>query len=383
MPLILILRFLFGLLSLAILGLAAYLLWRWYDGTLLRDSVGLVYRVREDWLLWVGLGALVWSSAGGMLLRPMLARPDKRVLKPTKADGQTITSPSGSSLYLETHGDPRAPCIVLTHGWGLDSSIWSYAIEDLAKSFHVMAWDLPGLGRSNGKVDLETFAEDLRTVAAQSPTQPVVLVGHSIGGMTIQTLARRDPAFVERSVAGIILVNTTYTNPLQTMILSPLWKLLRWPLIEPLLWLTIALEPLAWLWSWQSYLSGSAHLANRLGFGKHVTRSQLNVTTLLGVKNRPGALARGNLAMFRWDARDALSTTRVPILVIGGERDIVTQPKASARISESAPSSTLTIVDDVNHMGFLERHDVYNEAIADFATRTLAPAKPKVARRIA
>jgi pimeloyl-ACP methyl ester carboxylesterase len=95
-------------------------------------------------------------------------------------------------------------------------------------------------------------------------------VGHSIGGMTIQTLARDDAAYFNRKVAGTVLVNTSYTNPLKTMILSGLAQAIRWPLLEPLMRLGIVLQPLVWLSAWQSYLSGSSHMANRLGFGKYV-----------------------------------------------------------------------------------------------------------------
>ena len=367
MPLILILRFLFSLLSLAIFCAAAYFLLRWYDGVPVRDLEGVVHQIREDWCLWTGLGALAWSFLGGLVLKPLLAGPDRRVLKSQRSSGRTLSSPSGSALYVETHGDPGAPPIILTHGWGLDSTIWGYAVEDLASRFHVITWDLPGLGRSRGRIDLKSFAADLRVVTELAGSRKAVLVGHSIGGMTIQTLVRDDPAFVDAHVAGIVLLNTTHTNPLRTMILSPLCQALRWPLIEPLMWLAIPLQPLVWASAWQSYLSGSAHIANRIGFGKYVSRSQLNVTTLLATRNAPGAQARGNLAMFRWDATGALAKVSVPVLVIGGAMDIVTKPEASRTIAGSAQSVRLTIVDDVNHMGFLERYETYNEAIAAFA----------------
>ncbi len=53
-----------------------------------------------------------------------------------------------------------------------------------------------------------------------------MLVGHSIGGMTIQTLARDHPELFGREVVGVVLLNTTYTNPLKTMILPRLMQAL-------------------------------------------------------------------------------------------------------------------------------------------------------------
>ncbi|MEZ2224331.1 hypothetical protein [Rhizobium sp. RCC_161_2] len=100
-------------------------------------------------------------------------------------------------------------------------------------------------------------------------------------------------------MAGIVLFNTTYTNPLRTVVLSPLFRLLRWPLIEPALWLQIILMPIAWLMSWQSYLSGWTHLTARLGFGRHATRSQLGRVAWFMTVNSPSIQARGDLAMFR------------------------------------------------------------------------------------
>jgi pimeloyl-ACP methyl ester carboxylesterase len=264
------------------------------------------------------------------------------------------------------HGAADAPTIILTHGWSLDSSIWSYAVEDLTSRFRVITWDLPEMGRSKGHIDLASFAKDLEAVVRFAGDERAVLVGHSIGGMTIQTLARDNPFFVDQYVAGIVLLNTTYTNPLDTMILSALWRALRWPVLEPLMWLATPLQPFLWLSAWQSYLSGAAHVANRIGFGKHVSRSQLNVASLLATKNPPGAQARGCLAMFRWDATGALGNVSAPVLVIGGALDIVTKPEASQTL---ATGDGLTIVSDVNHMGFIERAEIYNDLIMRFADK--------------
>jgi pimeloyl-ACP methyl ester carboxylesterase len=203
----------------------------------------------------------------------------------------------------------------------------------------------------------------------------VLLVGHSIGGMTIQTLARDHTAFFNDRVVGTVLVNTTYTNPLKTMVLSGLAQAIRWPLLEPIMRLDILLQPLVWLSAWQSYLSGSAHLANRLGFGRFVTRSQLEHTTLLSTRNPPGNINRGNLAMFRWDATGAMAETTPPLLVLSGTVDIVTKPEAGNEISVSNPSGAYSAIEGANHMGFLEQPYIYNAEIAAFAVRSFAAAR--------
>lgn len=371
MPLIAILRFLFMLLSLAIIAASAYLLWQWYDGDIVQRADGVAVRVREDWYLWLGGALLVLSLLGRPIITPFLAKRDTDPSKPERSAGRMMTGGSGAQLYVEETGPIGAPVVILTHGWAMDSTIWYYAKRDLSRQFRVISWDLPGMGKSTpatpSAIGLSEFAQDLKTLIDLSGEQKVVLVGHSIGGMTIQTLARDFSDIFNARVAGTVLVNTSYTNPLKTMILAGLAQAIRWPLLEPLMRLGILLQPLVWLSAWQSYLSGSAHMANRIGFGKYVTHSQLNHTTLLSTRNAPGNIHRGNLAMFRWDATHAMAKVTPPLLVLSGEWDIVTKPEAGQQIATDRHGSVHQVIEGVNHMGFLERPDIYNRAISEFA----------------
>lgn len=380
MPLLIIARVFFSCLSLAVLGAAAYLGWTWYEGNLVLRGDGVLIRVRDDWRLWVSIALFGWSALGRFITTPLLATRDKDPTRPQRSGGRVIEGADGAKLYVEIHGPESAPCIVLTHGWGLDSTVWYYARRDLAKQYRVVSWDLPGMGRSHPSnashaISLSAFAKNLAVVMKLGGTQKVILVGHSIGGMTIQTLAREYPEVMTDGAAGIVLLNTTYTNPLKTMVFSGLVQALS-PVIKVVMHATRLLQPFAWLSAWQSYFSGSAHIAERLGFGGDVTHSQLEHATLLGVRNPPGNQARGNLAMFEWDATEALAKTPIPILVIGGDKDIVTKVEASRRIASTLADATLKVVPGANHMGFMEQAQTYNAAISDFTRRTASVKKP-------
>jgi len=381
MPLLSFVRFFTTLLSLAILSMAAYFLWSWYEGDLVRDGAGGTRLVRDDWRLWIGLGLLAWSLLGRSLVAPLLARADQRPTKAARGEGLMRASPTGSSLYVETCGRPEAAPIIFTHGWGMDSTFWRYAKEDLGDRFRLIFWDLPGLGKSKAAgregISLEAFAADLAALVDLAGGRRPVLVGHSIGGITIQTLIRDNPQ-IQNRLAGLVLLNTTYTNPLTTMVLAGLLKSLQRPVLEPAMKLVMALQPLAWLLKWQSYLSGSSHLAHRLGFGRFVTRSQLEHVTLLSTRNPPRVMARGDLAMFHWDATGALARLRIPALVIGGDKDIVTKLEANRAIAEETDMAVLEVVQGANHMGPMERADLYNRMIADFVLRVQPSASADV-----
>lgn len=368
MPLLSIVRFFTALLSLALLGVMIYFALSWYWGEVRVQDDGDLVRHREGWRLWTALALLVFSFAGRVVLVPLLARPDKGELsKPDRGNGEIVSAPNGTRLYVEDLGPQTAPTLILTHGWSMDSTIWHYAKLALARNFRVIVWDLPGLGKSDGAISVENFAESLGFLIDWSGQAKVVLVGHSIGGMTIQTLARDNPTLFADRVAGVVLFNTTYTNPLKTMILPRLMQAIRVPLLEPIMGLTILIQPLAWLSAWQSYFSGMCHLANRVGFGKHVTRSQLNHVSLLSTRNPPGNIAKGNLAMFRWDATGALAKTNVPVVLLAGQLDIVTKPQASTEIAGQTPLASVQMVEGANHMGMLESAEQYNSAVAAFA----------------
>lgn len=375
MPLTIIARLVASIVSIAILAAGAYLAWSWWDGTWQAVGDGDLVRVREPWRLVVALLLLGWSFLGRFVVLALAARPDEAKPAHGAWTVDRLSSPTGSELHVAKTGPEGAPVVLLTHGWGLDHTIWRTLGDALARRYRVVAWDLPGLGDSRppamSAIGLDLFARDLATILT-AIDRPVILVGHSIGGMTLQTLLRDDPDLVRSRVAGLVLVNTTYTNPLKTMALSNLAQALRGPVLEPSLWATMLLAPLAQLSAWQSYLSGAAHLANRVGFASRVTRSQLEHTTLLTTRNSQAASARGNLAMFRWDATGALARAEIPTLVLGGQQDLVTRPDASQVMAATAPDAELRLVDHANHMGFLERHDAYAPAIEAFCVRCLA-----------
>jgi len=369
MPFFSLTRLLFAALSWLILAAALYLLWTGYAGAESVTPDGETFIDRDPWRLWTGAALLAWSFFGRLAVLWLTTRPDRTQTRPVRDGGRMVEGATGSRLYVEEDGS--GPTVLFTHGWGLDSTIWRYAKDELRRGHRLVTWDLAGLGLSRlkqgSRPTLDGFAEDLRGLVLAQP-EPVILVGHSIGGMTIQTLAREHPDMFGREVAGVVLLNTTYTDPSHTMVLGGLVRALR-PLVKAGLQLAVWFQPVAWLSAWQSYLSGSAHLANRLGFGGQVTRSQLEHTTLLATRNPPGVQAGGILAMLDWDADGVLADVGCPVLVVGGEIDVVTKVEASEHIASTSSQASLRRIAGANHMGFLEQADPYHAEIAAFVDR--------------
>jgi len=71
--------------------------------------------------------------------------------------------------------------------------------------------------------------------------------------------------------------------------------------------------------------------------------------------------------MLHWDATGALARFSRPVLVIGGDIDIVTKLEASQVMAGAAPAGRLEVIQGANHPGPMEQAERYNRLIADFA----------------
>ena len=366
LPLDFLLRLLSSLLAIVLLGCGGYILYAWYTGILIAN-------------LWLVISAilLLWSFLGFLPIL-LLRRRGQDEPKPLRSKQvQRLPRPDGSEIQVEFYGANLAPTLILTHGWGPDSTAWYYAKKQLGERFRVITWDLPGLGKSekpkNRDYSLEKYARDLEAVIALAGDQPVILVGHSMGAMILLTFSRLFPEYLGQQVIGLVLVDGTYTNPLKTAILSKLLLPLQKPLLEPLLHLAIALSPLLWVASWLSYLNGSTLITTEIsGFTGRETRGQLNFSSLVGIKASPGVLARGVLAMFKFDETATLAEISVPTLVVVGKSDIATRPFASDRMSQEIPRGELKILSPGGHMALMERNQQFAEIVQAFSESCLS-----------
>ena len=387
---------LWGLLSLGAIGGGFYLAWEWYQrswiyqpplgGYVFDPNFG--FNAQTAWLV-AALGLLIWALAGGLIVRLCLSRTGHASSPndpPRQTRGGTVhrlSRPDGSELQVESYGPVDGPPLILTHGWGMNSTEWYYLKQHLRDHFRLIVWDLPGLGLStqpaNHDYSLENLAGDLEAVLGVAGGRPAILLGHSIGGMITLTFCRLFPEVVRTRVAGLVLVHTTYTNPVRTTKGAKFYTALERPVLIPLLYLTIWLSPLVWLMNWLSYLNGTAHLSTKQsGFAGTETWDQIAFATSFQPLASPAVLARGMLGMLQYDATATLRTIPIPTVVVPGDRDPVCLPEASERIHQEVKLAQLTPLTPAKHMGLLEHNERFVEHVKEFAhtcLQTLSPAK--------
>ncbi len=375
LPLQLLTGGLINLIVLALLGTDIYLFREWY-----RYKDSLPEESYAQRCLIFALAILTFFVLGRIIFKFILGkRGEDEPNRSRSSETLLLERPEGHSLFLEFYGPKEAPPIILIHGWNSNSTQWYYLKKHLSDSYRLILMDLPGLGNSgkpkNKDYSLVKFARDLEAVVALCGPKKPILAGHSIGGMTILTYCKLFNQTLAAKVAGLVLIHTTYTNPVRTSILSGLLTSLQKPVLTPLLHGIITFAPVVQLMNWIKYYNGSMHLNNHItGFGGSETRGQLELATYLTTASPVDVIARGMLAMFDYEASDVLSSVSVPVLIIAADKDKMTKPQASQLMAQKMKQADLVVLKPSGHMGPLERNAEMIAAIKQFGEKVFASA---------
>ncbi|MBU2075081.1 MAG: alpha/beta hydrolase [Actinobacteria bacterium] len=134
------------------------------------------------------------------------------------ATTHSLIADDGARLHVTTYGREDAPVtLLLAHCWTADEQDWHYQVRHLLATYgpdlRLVTWDARGHGRSEVAPErdctVSRLARDLgHVVDAYAGEAPLILAGHSIGGMTIMALPEERPDLVGR-VAGLVLVATS------------------------------------------------------------------------------------------------------------------------------------------------------------------------------
>ncbi|WP_207459304.1 alpha/beta hydrolase [Azospirillum sp. SYSU D00513] len=117
----------------------------------------------------------------------------------------TIKTRDGAEIFYKDWGPREAQAIVFHHGWPLSADDWdSQMLFFLSKGYRVIAHDRRGHGRSTQTAtgnEMDTYAEDVKALAAALDLKGAIHVGHSTGGGEVaRYVARAEPGRVRKAV---------------------------------------------------------------------------------------------------------------------------------------------------------------------------------------
>jgi non-heme chloroperoxidase len=276
---------------------------------------------------------------------------------PTYVDHRIETHDRGT-LYVVERGNELDPPIVLSHGVTLSVPVWFHQLEELPKEgFRTIAFDHRGHGRSmlgeEGHT-LENLGRDLKSLLERLDLHDAVLVGHSMGGVAVQSLVTRFPEVAAERVAGIVLLSTLSYTPFgshSTRAKARLEKLSK------------RTPNMQWLWD----APNLGFLASRVGFGKNPRPSHVELVRKMMSECSAETRRDAPRVLVGLDLTHELPNVRVPTLVVGGTADVLTPPFEARRIAELIPGARLELMRDGGHLLMLERTEQLDQLIVDFA----------------
>ena len=132
-----------------------------------------------------------------------------------RSDGPHVTTADGVVLHTEVDDGPAEEFTLLfVHGYALDLDCWHFQRSHFRGSVRQVFYDLRSHGRSSRsareRCRLDQLAVDLEQILDEVVGDgPVIMVGHSMGGMTMMRLAQSRPELFGTRVVGVALLHTS------------------------------------------------------------------------------------------------------------------------------------------------------------------------------
>jgi pimeloyl-ACP methyl ester carboxylesterase len=287
-----------------------------------------------------------------------------------------VTTADGVNLYVEVVDGPTPPTLLYVHGFCLDMGTFHFQRREFEGTYRQVLYDQPGHGRSGrlptGEYTLDALGAGLRAVLEKAaPQGPVVLIGHSMGGMTIMALAEQAPELFKERVAGVVFVSTSAGRLNEATfglpeVVSRFNKPLL-PVVRGAGRLTTAMADRARRASREL----ARLLTQRYGFGTaHPSRALVGYVETMNSATSTEVIARYVNTLYTHARLSALAVLRtVPVQVICGDADLLTPLVYSQEIVAELPDAELVVIERGGHVALLELADEVNDAIRSFLGR--------------
>jgi pimeloyl-ACP methyl ester carboxylesterase len=289
------------------------------------------------------------------------------------------------------------PTVVFSHGYTLSLRSWVFQRRALkAAGYRVVLWDQRGHGKSGAgskkSYEIDQLGRDLAAVLNDVvPQGPLILVGHSMGGMTQMALAAQHPEIIRERVLGVAFVSTSPGGI----------SAVSWGLGNVLGKVVHRLGPVA-----VGQLAGRQGLVNSVlkagreveeyfvdlySFASPVPLSIVRLTADMIFKTRIEVISDYMETFDKHDKREALEQfIGVETLVLNGVQDLLTPPQHSEEIVRLIPGAEHVLVNEAGHIIMLEHGDVVSEQLLSLVVRAQRAAaahidqreKPRVRRTI-
>ncbi|HPE35655.1 MAG TPA: alpha/beta fold hydrolase [Spirochaetales bacterium] len=253
----------------------------------------------------------------------------------TSMDGSSVVV-SGKNMFYREAGEGRP--VVLVHG-NTGSCLWWRDAMDLP-GWRTVAPDLPNFGRSDALdvADIDAYADSLAGFITALGLQKPVVVGHSLGGAVVMSLAARKPELA----AGIVLVDSASPSGLKT-------PEEHYPVIE-------------------LYRTSRDLMRKALSGVAPTLKDERLLDNLAddAMLMAPHAYAGNARALERFDYAGRAGAFTGPVLVLWGRKDVIVTEAMDRETAAAYKNAKLSIWDDAGHSPMVENAERFRKELLDF-----------------
>lgn len=267
--------------------------------------------------------------------------------------GGRVVDAGGIGVNVREYGSGGDRAVVLLHGYSASIQWWESVAPALAHGSRVIAIDLIGHGGSEAPRDAarysaEAQADAVHRVLDALGVRHAVIVGHSMGGAVATALAEAAPNLVER----VVVSDTVGAPGLSAMPL--LSKAVCWPVIGPALDRLRAFDIVD-------------HGALQTGFAADFPVPDVAYRSLQRMTHT--ALCEARAASPRFNEQrpvaDRLAHLGKPVLVVWGERDVLTPTQTNVDRYRAAGFHPV-IIAGAGHSAMIEKPADFIAAVDTF-----------------
>ncbi|MFH9961515.1 alpha/beta fold hydrolase [Streptomyces mirabilis] len=276
---------------------------------------------------------------------------------------------------------PAPVTVVFSHGYCLNQDSWHFQRAALRGVVRTVHWDQRSHGRSGRgaaqtkdgtPVSIDQLGQDLKAVIdAAVPEGPIVLVGHSMGGMTVMALADRYPDLVRERVVAVALVGTSSGRLGEVNFGLPVAGVNAVRRVLPGVLKALGQQAALVERGRRATADLFAGIIKRYSFASRDVDPAIVRFAERMIEGTPiDVVAEFYPAFTAHDKTEALAYfAELPVLVLAGVGDMVTPSEHSEAIADLLPDAELVLVPDAGHLVMLEHPEVVIDRLADLLMR--------------
>ncbi|MCD9876272.1 alpha/beta fold hydrolase [Streptomyces guryensis] len=276
---------------------------------------------------------------------------------------------------------PAPVTVVFSHGYCLSQDSWHFQRAALRGVVRTVHWDQRSHGRSGRgvqqvqdgvPVSIDQLGRDLKAVIdAAAPDGPIVLVGHSMGGMTVMALADQYPELIRDRVVAVAFVGTSSGRLGEVNFGLPVAGVNAVRRVLPGVLKALGQQAALVEKGRRATADLFAGIIKRYSFASRDVDPAVARFAERMIEGTPiDVVAEFYPAFTEHDKTEALvHFADLPVLVLAGIGDLVTPSEHSEAIADLLPDAELVLVPDAGHLVMLEHPEVVTDRLADLLTR--------------